>query len=192
MIRFVVIFIWLLSCSVIYQEQEKVVIVPPVTSKPVFGVRVSIGANSSLCTYVCYLNNGRVLTKKKIVDEQSFIKIVSGEWPSIYNPTRIDYFEANGVRCGMVFDSTSYKDIGVCTPLDSLWKIRFGTYPFKHRTDLGWSNKYHKPSPKQEKYLFDRYEVDHVDSKFFLDTNFWRLLKDVKDTAWIRNYKSLR
>ena len=164
----------------------------PATVPPVFGVRVSIGANSQICTYVCYLNNGRVLTKKKIVDKQSFIKIVSGEWPSIYNPKRINYFEENGVSCGMIFDSASYKEVGVCVPLDSLWKIRFATYPFKHRTDLGWSNKYHKPSPKQEKYLYDRYNVDHVDSKFFIDTNFWRLLKDVKDTSWIRNYKSLR
>jgi hypothetical protein len=76
--------------------------------------------------------------------------------------------------------------------MDSLWKIRFGTYPFKHRTDPGWSNKYHKPSPRQEKYLYDRYGVYHVDSDFFLDTSFWRLLQDVKDTAWINNYKSLR
>lgn len=192
MVRIGAILIWLISCSVVIQREEKSVLDTPVTSRPVFGVRVSIGSNSRLCTYVCYLDNGRVLTKKRIVDEQSFIKIVSGEWPSIYNPKRINFFEENGVNCGMVFDSTSYKNVGVCNPLDSLWKIRFGTYPFKHRTDLGWSNKYHKPSPKQEKYIFDRYEVDHVDSKFFLDTNFWRLLNDVKDTSWIRNYKSLR
>ena len=81
---------------------------------------------------------------------------------------------------------------GYCPPLDSLWKIRFATYPFKHKTDIGWSNKYHKPAPRQEKYLFERYGVDHIDSKFFLDTNFWRLLRDVNDPNWIKNYKSLR
>jgi hypothetical protein len=164
----------------------------PVVARAVFGVRVSIGANSQKCTNVCYLDNGRVLAKKKIYDEQSFIKVASGEWPSIYNPNRINFFEENNVSCGMVFDSTTYKNVGICNPLDSLWKIRFGTYPFKHRVDLGWSNKYHKPSPMQEKYIYDRYNVYHVDTEFFLDTNFWRLLQDVKDTSWIRNYKSLR
>lgn len=197
MIRIVLLFIWILSCSVFFYKGGKFAMEEtrsdsPVVAQSVFGVRVSIGSNSELCTFVCFLYNGRVLTQKRILDEQSFIKIVSGEWPSIYNPKRINYFEENGVSCGTVFDSTTFKRVGLCNPLDSLWKIRFGTYPFQHRTDLGWSNKYHKPSPKQEKYIFDRYDVDHVDTKFFLDTNFWRLLKDVEDTAWIRNYKSLR
>lgn len=182
MLRLGILLIWLISCSVNYAPR----------AEPVFGVRVSIGSNSRLCTYVCYLYNGRVLTNKRIVDEQTFIKIVSGEWPSIYNPNRLNYFEENSVSCGMITDSIAQEKQGYCPPLDSLWKIRFATYPFKHRTDMGWSNKYHKPAPQQEKYLYDRYDVEHVDSKFFLDTNFWRLLRDVKDTNWIKNYKSLR
>ena len=200
MFRFILIYIWIISCSVIDQKQGAS-FVGQITidddcdhprPKGVFGVRVSIGANSKICTYVCYINNNRVLTKKKIVDRKSFIKIVSGEWPSIYNPKRINFFEENGISCGIVFDSTLLKKVEVCEPMDSLWKIRFATYPFKNRTDIGWSNKYHKPSPKQEKYIYDRYAVDHVDTKFFIDTNFWRLLTDVKDTSWIKNYKSLR
>ena len=182
MLRIVVVLIWVLSCSVIN----------PPTSRGVFGVRVSIGANSRICTYACFLDNGRVLTKKRVVDKQTFIKIVSGEWPSIYNPKRINYFEEFHVDgCGILKDSITLKSVGQCSPLDSLWKIRFATYPFKHNTELGWSNKYHKPSPRQEKYLYDRYNVSHVDSDFFLDTNFWRLLQDVGDSSWIKNYKSL-
>ncbi|MBL4862357.1 MAG: hypothetical protein JKY09_05000 [Crocinitomicaceae bacterium] len=161
-------------------------------AKAVFGVKVSIGANSKINTYVCYLYNGRVLTKKRIVDEQSFIKIVSGEWPTIYNPKRINYFAENNIGCGMIEDTNTLKKIGECVPFDSLWKIRFSTYPFQNGSERGWSNKYHKPSPLQEKYLHTRYGVGHVDGDFFLDTNFWLLLQDVRDPTWIQNYKSLR
>ena len=180
--RVLLLFVWLISSSVVKMN----------TATPVFGVRVSIGANSQINTFVCFLNNGRVLTKKKIFDKESFIKIISGYWPSIYNPHRINYFEENNIGCGVEIDSITTKPISLCNPFDSLWKIRFSTYPFQHNTEMGWSNKMHKPSSKQEIYLYDRYNVGYVDADFFLDTNFWRILRDVEDTAWIDNYKSLR
>lgn len=181
MIRLFMLLTWLVCASIVLPER----------AHGCFGVRVSIGANSEMCTYAAWLDNGRTLTNKRILDKASFIKIVSGEWPSVYNPDRLNYFEVNGLDCGVVFDSTVWKSVNYCNPLDSLWKIRFGTYPFKHNTEMGWSNKYHKPSPEQEKYLYDRYGVTSVDTDFFLDTNFWRLLKDVRDTSWITNYRSL-
>lgn len=181
MFRVLLILSWLICSSIVHPDR----------AKACFGVRVSIGANSEICTYACWLDNGRVLNNKRLFDKASFIKIISGEWPSIYNPDRINFFEENGLDCGVAFDSTLWKEASVCHPLDSLWKIRFGTYPFKHNTEMGWSNKYHKPSPKQEKYLYDRYNVTHVDTDFFLDTNFWRLLNDVRDTSWIKHYRSL-
>ena len=175
------ICIWLVSASVIRMEAVR----------PVFGVNVSIGANSQITSFVCYLYNGRVLTQKKIVDKETFVKIVSGVWPSVYNPKRIDYFEQNEIDCSMITDSITEKKIVGCLPMDSLWKIRFSTYPFQHKSELGWSNKYYKPSPNQEKYLSERYGISHIDGDYFLDTNFWQLLKDVIDVDWIKNYKSI-
>lgn len=188
------VIFWLICSSITKTEQGEVIPKDKplqTRAKGCFGVRVSIGANSTMCTYACWLDNGRVLTNKRLYDRDSFIKVVSGEWPSIYNPERINYFEENNVACGVAFDSTYWKDMTYCVPMDSLWKIRFGTYPFKFSSEIGWSNKYHKPSPKQEKYIYDRYGVRDVDAEFFLDTSFWRLLQDVSDTAWIKNYKSL-
>ena len=180
--RFLLILIWVITSSVIREP----------TSRPVFGVRVSIGTNSQINTYVCFLDNGRTLAKKRMFDEQSFIKIVSGYWPSIYNPKRINYFDENSIGCGVGEDSITLKPIPYCEPFDSLWKIRFATYPFQHNSELGWSNKYHKPSPKQEKFLYDRYGVGSVDANFFIDTSFWLILQDVQDSSWINNYKALR
>jgi hypothetical protein len=179
--RFALIVIWLIASSVIKQN----------SSRPVFGVRVSIGANSQINHYVAYLDNGRVLTNKRVMDEQTFIKVVSGEWPSLYNPKRINFFEENKINQGTFVDSLTLKEVFYCEPFDSLWKIRFATYPFQHTIDMGWSNKYFKPSPKQEKYLYDRYGVESVDANFFMDTSFWLLLQDVQDSSWISNYKSL-
>jgi hypothetical protein len=181
--RFLVLVIWGICVSIIPSVAQP---------RPVFGVRVSIGANSSLTTYVCYIHTGRTLTHKRVCDKESFIKIVSGHWPSIYNPKRENLFEQNGLGCNVFEDSITRKDIPACVPFDSLWKIRFSVYPFRNVDDEGWSNKYHKPSPQQEMYLGNRYGIKHIDGDFFLDTSFWMLLKDVTDPDWIANYKSLK
>lgn len=180
--RLIFIAIWIITSSVIRTE------VP----YPVFGVRVSIGSNSQINTYVCMINNGQSYAHKRIVDEATFIRFVSGEWPSIYNPERINYFEKYNIDCGVFLDSALNKAVPKCDPFDSLWKIRFSVYPFRNRGEEGWSNVYHKPSPKQEKYLYDRYGVASVDANFFLDTNFWTLMRDVTDPQWIRSYRALR
>ncbi len=179
--RLLLIVVWILSSSILLENKVR----------PVFGVRVSIGTNSTINTYACFIDNGRVITQKRFFDEQSFIKIVSGHWPSIYNPKRINYFEVNNIGCGVVKDSITLKDIPYCEPFKTLWKIRFAKYPFRGNGDIGWSKKLHKPSLNQEKYLYDRYGVRSVDANFFVDTSFWMLLKDVQDSSWIRNYENL-
>ena len=173
--------VWLISVSVIKRS----------TVKPVFGVRVSIGVNSQVTTFACYLDNGRVLTKKRIVDSETFVKIVSGFWPSIYNPKRENYFLSNGIDCSVGVDSITLIKTPTCLPLESLWKIRFATYPFRGSGELGWSTKYHKPGLNQEVYLHERYGINHIDGDFFLDTSFWLLLNDVMDPIWVANYKSI-
>ena len=182
MLRICFLVFWILSSSIIFAPGVH----------PVFGVKISIGVNSQITSYICYIDNGRVLTKGRIVDEETFVKIVSGYWPSIYNPNRIDYFKQNNINCAILTDSITQKPIVGCVPMDSLWKIRFTTYPFRTSGEMGWSNKYHKPSPGQEKYLYDRYGVRQVDADYFLDTSFWMLMQDVTDPNWIANYRSIR
>ncbi len=181
MLRFSLILLWVISSSVIEMN----------SNRPVFGVKVSIGANSQITTFVAYNYNGRVLTKKRVLDRETFVKFVSGHWPSIYNPYKKDYFAEHNINCALITDELTNKKIIECLPIDSLWKIRFSTYPFQHNIEKGWSNKYHKPSPKQEIYLSNNYGVNHIDGDFFLDTNFWKILQDVSDPIWIANYKSL-
>ena len=172
---------WFLTSSVLYSP----------TSRGVFGVKVSIGPNSSTTSYICFLHNGRTLTNQRYVDKDTFIKFISGFWPSKYNPNRINLFEEHDIDCSVIEDEISRKKFGVCVPLDSLWKIRFATYPFRTMAEDGWSNKLHKPSPQQEVYLYNRYGVKHVDADCFIDTSFWMLMEDVMNPDWIVNYKGL-
>lgn len=182
MLRWLFILVWLLSCSVLYVER----------ARPVFGVKISIGPNSQTTSYVCYLDNGRVLTQQRIVDRETFVKFVSGYWPSVYNPERQNLFKEHGIECDVFKDDLTRQTSVNCIPLDSLWKLRFACYPFRGNGELGWSNKYHKPSPGQEVYLAERYNVQHIDGDYFMDENFWRLLQDVMDPQWIAGYKAIR
>lgn len=182
--RFTLLLIWFLTGSVVLHYQQQ--------ARGIFGVRVAFQANSEITTFVCFLDNGRTYTHKRILSETEFIKFASGHWPSIYNPKRINYFEERNLNCGVMKDSFNNKDLTFCLPFDSLWKIRFSTYPYRGSMEEGWSGKLYKPSEKQELYLYNNYGIKSIDADFFIDTNFWKILSDVQDPLWIANYKSLQ
>ncbi|TXI87233.1 MAG: hypothetical protein E6Q37_02465 [Crocinitomicaceae bacterium] len=167
-------------------------VVPNPSLRPVFGVQVRPQTGSNMFTFVAFLDNGRELTYRKILNTDDFVRIASGHWPSIYNPTRENLLEKNRIACGMFNDSIHLKLIPYCFATDSLWKIRFSEYPFNNGSGKGWAGDYSKPSARQALYLKENYKVDNVDHNYFLDTNFWKIMRDIQDTAWIAHYKSLK
>lgn len=180
--RLFLLVCWLLSCSVVSKPAE---------TRAVFGVRVSLQANSQVISIVGFIDNGRVLTHKRVLTKDDFVRFASGFWPSIYNPGRVNMFEEHNLLCGMYKDSTTGIQYPYCLPVDSLWKLRFSDYPFNTSYETGWSNETRKPSPKQEEYLWKNYGVYNIDMNYFLDTNFWKILRDVQDPLWVSNYRSL-
>lgn len=178
------ILLWFLCGSIVYS--------PTQTARGVFGVRIAFQANSQFLTFVAFLQNDRTLNHKRILSQTEFINFASGHWPSIYNPKRINYFEERNLQCGIYTDTFSLKEATYCVPLDSLWKIRFSTYPIRGSSEEGWSSQMYNPSDKQDLFLFENYNVRSIDGDFFLDSNMWNLLSDVQDPVWIKNYKSLR
>jgi hypothetical protein len=161
-------------------------------SRVVFGVRVSYQATGEMLSFVAYLDNGISQSYKKILTEREFMNIVTGKWPSIYNPKRENLFEINKVDCIVMDDPVSNKATFDCASLDSLWKLRFERFPFKTFDEGGWSAKPYKPTEKQELYLYNTYNIRSIDMDYFADSNFWKIMRDVKDPEWIQNYKSLR
>lgn len=169
----------LLSSSLLFQSNPRTV----------FGAKISYQSNGSMVNLVAYIHNGRYLTNKKILSKRDFCFFASGEWPSIYNPERINYFEENNVLGGIYVDSITNEKIPYCFALDSLWKVRFRQYPFRGLNEFGWSQSAYRPSLPQEKYLYERYGIEQIDTHFFLDTSFWKLLRDVMNPIWVGEYK---
>ncbi len=181
-LRITAICIWFIISS----------IAPVMVLKPIFGVQIRHLHTTKMYSFVAFLDNGLELTYKKILTDDDFVKFASGHWPSIYNPQRINLFEKNDVGCGMFQDSLMLKAVPYCFPVDSLWKIRYSDFPFQGNTEKGWSNDFNKPSLRQAKFLEENYLVKDVNRDYFLDTNLWKILRDVRDKEWIDHYKNLR
>ena len=176
------VFCWFISSSFMLVNQPH----------PAFGLKISFQSTGVLTSYIAYIDNGRTHTHLKILTETEFIKIASGHWPSIYNPTRRNYFAEHNYQCGVLKDSFTLKDYTYCIPLDSLWKLHFQKNPLDITKGNGWSNKPFNPSLSQELFLSTNYGVKHIDSEYFLDSNMWKILGDVQKTEWIEKYKYLK
>lgn len=161
------------------------------SSRVVFGAKISTGPNSTVVSFVAmrYSSDGVLRAKRYYASKDEFIKVLSGYWPSPFNPQRIDYFKENHVMGGVFVNDTIRVEIGYCPALDSLWKIRFSDWPYKGWSEAGWSLNRMRPSLKQEEYLAARYHIKQLDFDYIVDTNFWKLLYDVTDSTWISNYK---
>lgn len=159
----------------------------------VFGVRIAMSSNSQMTSFVAlrYSPDG-VLREKRNFTRDDFIRVLSGFWPSSFNPKRINYFEKENVFGGVYVNDTLLQKIPYCPAFDSLWKIRFSDYPFRGGNESGWSGGLYKPTLAQQQYLIDRYHIRHIDQDYFIDSNFWVLLRDVSDSAWIANYRSIK
>lgn len=157
----------------------------------VFALQVNMQPNSQLYALSVYIDNGRTLTYKKNLTRDEFVKYASGKWPSIYNPERVNLLEENHLKCGLTKDEITKKDIVYCSPLDSIWKIRFSDYPFNTGKEKGWSQELYKPSSKQIIFLHEQYKISDLDG-FFIGDYFWEILRDVQDPTWIQKYKNLK
>jgi hypothetical protein len=166
------------------------VVIQP-AGRAVFGVCISYQASGEMCRYIVYIQNGQSISMRRSLLEDELVKYASGYWPSAYNPKKEDLFSKNGLACKVIFDSSRWKDYPLCSPMDSLWKLRFKSHPFDNKADPGWSNREYRPSSNQEKYLFSEFNIKNIDRDFFVDANFWKLLRDVSDSDWIDKYKNI-
>lgn len=181
-----IVAFWVVETSVLLPPSES-------TARIVFGVRIAMSSNSQLTSFVGlrYSQEG-LLKEKRIFTRDDLIRVLSGYWPSPFNPKRINYFEQENVFGGVYVNDTFLEKVPYCPAIDSLWKVRFSDYPFNNGNGVGWSNGLYRPTTAQEKYLIDRYHIKHLDIDYFIDTNFWVLLRDVSDSAWRANYRSIQ
>lgn len=158
----------------------------------VFGVRISMGANSQLVSFVAirYSYDG-ILREKKNYNKSEFIRVLSGDWPSIFNPSRKNLLIENGIEGGVFYNDTIKQSFPYCPIFDSLWKLRYSDYPMRNSAEKGWSKGLYKPSNAQEQFLAQTYHFKQMDFEYIIDTNFWNLLRDASTPKWVDSYKSL-
>lgn len=174
-------------CSLCVQKNRDI---PP--DKIIFGVRIAMGPNSELIRFIAIRYSGYgVLREKRNFNSVDFIKILSGEWPSYFNPKQQNLFEVEGINGGVYKNSALQLIETSCPVFDSLWKLRWSDFPFQHGKEKGWSKGLYKPSATQEIYLCHRYDIKQLDFEYILAHNFWNLLRDVSDPNWIEAYKTL-
>ena len=125
---------------------------------------------------VVYAPNGKIETSRGI-PKTSFLNYAYGRIKSETNPKKINLFTKYGVRSART--------------TEHLWRIRYRSYPFFKSTadTVGWSanitNPY-MPSKKQMEYL-KNYGIENI-SDIFWGTNCFRLLKDMENPMWRKNY----
>lgn len=156
-----------------------------------FGVKIGILPTGGITQFaLIHYRNGN-LASIQAIDKVQLMNIGTGKWPvpgtnKFYNYFKENYFSHMSIEDGVFESRTNYQDA-----FDSLWKIRFDVHPFDAKKGKGWSNGKFKPSLKQQEYIVNTYGVRGYDQDYFVDTSFFKLLRDVLDTAWIENYKSL-
>ena len=182
--RYIVLFLcWIIITSVQFTRKT-------VPIRVIFGVRIGMTNNSQLTEFIAvkYNEEGKV-REKRVFGRDDFIRMISGFYPSPYNLKRINYFEQENILGGVFVDSLTREKIPYCPAMDSLWKIRFSTFPFRGGNEDGWSGGMYKPSANQLSYFQDRYNINQMDLDFVVDTNFWNLLRDVQDSTWVAAYR---
>jgi len=185
MYKWLFVAVWVVGTSVTFPPGNE--------ARVVFGVRIAMTSNSGMTSFVAFrYGSDGSLREKRSFNRDEFIKVLAGFWPSPYNPKRINYFEQENIFGGVYVNDTVLEKIPYCPVLDSLWKIRFSDYPFRGGSETGWSGGLYKPTLLQQKYISDRYGVKHIDQDYFVDTSFWKLLRDVSDSAWVANYRYLQ
>ncbi|MBI3237765.1 MAG: hypothetical protein HYZ43_02795, partial [Flavobacteriia bacterium] len=91
---------WVLGTAVDYAP-------PSEEGRIVFGVRISMTHSSQMTSFIAIRYNSEgVLREKRIFSQDEFIKVLSGFWPSPYNPKRINYFEKENVFGGVYVNDT--------------------------------------------------------------------------------------
>ncbi|RFC53521.1 hypothetical protein [Brumimicrobium aurantiacum] len=154
-----------------------------------FGVKIGLLPTGELTQYSLFFFKDQQLVGNQPIDLPSLIKIGTGKWPIPRTNIFTNIFEEKGFKLDTLPDG---KIVDYNSAFDSLWKIRFEAHPYKHELGEGWSQGEIRPSTKQQVYIYDRYGVRGYDQDYFVDTSFFKLLKDVIDPTWINNYKSLR
>jgi hypothetical protein len=182
------LYIVLLTLIFIFSSAEKE---SSVRHNITFGVKIGTMPTGHLIQLAIFHYRGEKAASIQPISKTEFFKIGSGQWPVPRTRSAHDFFEEQGLNELYKYDSLADPPIDINAALDSLWKIRFQEHPYKASLGNGWSMGRYRPSRKQQEYIYNTYGVRGYDQDYFSDTAFFKLMRDVVNPDWIKNYKSL-
>ena len=167
----------------------------PVFATYTFGLTLTTGMNNELFTlFEVKEFEGKVIGTVPLTRGQ-FVLQAQGAMPSNANPAGANLFVKYGVNNCLPPAELADQHIVVtdCSVFDELWKLRFWEYPFRlnegQHPGKGWAEEPQTPSARQMVMLAD-YGMLYLHS-MVKDQDLFRLLKDVGDSAWVENYRTV-
>jgi len=150
-----------------------------------------VGAHSSILTYAFVSTRDGKIIGAQTVRRQMFMYTALGHWPSLVNPKRENLLLKNGIDTAFLVKN-EYDEIidSYCPSFDQLWKVRFYEHPYEYDLE-GWSHGQYKPSAAQIEFLASEYGVKNVLTDYIYGDNLYKLLRDVRNQAWISKYRAL-
>ena len=167
----------------------------PVLATYTFGLTLMTGMNNELFTlFIVKEYEGSVIATEPITRGQ-FVLQAQGAVPSKANPNNENLFGKHHVENCLPPPELAGQGVVVtdCGVFDQLWKLRFWEYPFRlssgQHPGQGWAEEPSRPSDRQMVMLGD-YGMLHMHS-MVKDEDLFRLLRDIGDSAWVENYRSV-
>lgn len=179
--RYILFSVYFLTCTSYNLE-----------TKPVsFGVKICNSPLGKIESFI--IQRGRIngVAVNYSPEKSGFLNYAAGTWPLPYSG-RNKYLQQNGVDVFKVINPSTGDSVWHCPALDSMWKLRFQIHPMYSYKKDGWSNGVIKPSLKQQEFMYTNYKIRSFESSFFIDSNFYKILRDVMDEKWVNHYKSLK
>lgn len=163
----------------------------PSVKKTHLAVGLMMSTNSELLTYAFLTTRDDQIVNAQNVNKQVFMYTAMGYYPGLVNLKHENLFETNGVdSCFLVKDEDD-RIVGYYAPaFDSLWKIRYTAHPMLY-DEFGWSALPFRPGFNQINYLAETYGLRNVTTDYIYGEQLYNLLRDVRRSDWISNYKSL-
>ena len=159
-----------------------------VTTKVTLGVKLGMLPSGGLHQFALIYFRNDVLTSIQPVSMDRMVKVGAGKWPIPGTHKFHNFFAEEDMY---IFPTDTHEVFNINASVDSLWKVRFAAHPYSQSARNGWSQGDYRPSLKQRQYIYDRYGVRGYDQDYFVDSSFFKLLKDVQNPDWIKEYKSM-
>ncbi|SFT77297.1 hypothetical protein SAMN05216474_2320 [Lishizhenia tianjinensis] len=155
-----------------------------------FGVKVGAFPTGKIQNYAIFRDRVNGVAISYFPDENAFLNYLAGTWP-LPGEGRRNYLAENEVEHFKIYNYAKDDSMWYCPALDSLWKLRFAIHPLDKNKANGWSNGILKPSARQYEFLGKNYNLRSFEGSYFIDSNFFKILRDVTNPIWVAHYKSL-